>query len=264
MVLVDFGQLHRLRQPQSGEATVVFERRVKPMRVPPLLARAPRAAPRPQAARGPARADKPRTAQSSPATEWINLGFNCGGAVLAWIGVAGMGALVPVTGGVSVSGAALLYAGAAASTGQCVVSAVRTANVHRGRSDINAGWDKNPYYVNTMRGADAISLIGAAGALKELRMTNAVLHDAGFSLRRAAQSETISRPMRRKLTAAMNLQGGARVPGAQINRVVRQRLLDGAAGAVGLFASGFSGLVGEAGGGFWDLVVWITEETGKR
>lgn len=49
-----------------------------------------------------------------------------------------------------------------------------------------------------------------------------------------------------------------------INKVVRQRLMDGVAGVIGLFASSYSGALGELGSGFWDVVVWITEETGQR
>lgn len=254
VVLIDFGRLSHLRRPSPGDASVVFERRVRPVRTPPLLAKSvvtPRRA-------------QPRNARTSPATEWINLGFNCGGAVLALVGIAGLGALAPVTGGLSLPGAALLYAGAAASGGQCVVSVVRIANLHRGRADINDGWDAWPLYVNTMRVADGVSLIGAGGALKELRTTNAVLQEAGFSLKRGVRSEAISRPMRKRLTTMMELKGSNRVAGAEINRVVRQRLLDGVGGAVGLFASGFSGLLNDGGSGFWDIVVWITEETGKR
>ena len=87
-----------------------------------------------------------RTAGSSPATEWMNLGLNCGGAVLAWIGVAGLSSLAPVTGGVSGAGAILMYGGAIASTSQCVVSVARTANVHRGRTDINQRMDDSKVY----------------------------------------------------------------------------------------------------------------------
>ena len=46
--------------------------------------------------------------------------------------------------------------------------------------------------------------------------------------------------------------------------MVRQRLLDGAAGALGMFASGYSGILSETGGQAWDLVVWMTEETGPK
>ncbi len=256
VVLVDFGRMQRLRRPPPGTATVVFERRPKPIVVPPLLAR--------PGTRSRGRAQAPqrqRTTETSPAVEWINLGLNCGGATLAWIGVAGLASLAPATGGLSGWGAAMLYGGAAASTGQCVVSVARIANVQRGRGDVNKRWDGNRWYVRTMLAADVVGLVGAGGALKELKATNAVLRRAGYSFGRAADDGWISRPMRRALTSALELEGGKRVSGTVINRVVRQRLMDGVGGVIGLFASSYSGALNEVGSGFWDLVVWITEET---
>jgi len=178
--------------------------------------------------------------------------------------VAGLTALAPATGGLSGFGAAMVYGGAAAATGQCVVSVARVVNVERGRADVNRSWDANRWYVRTMLAADVVGLVGAGGALKELKATNAVLRQAGYSFSRASQGETISRPMRKALTSALDLQGARRVPGIVINKVVRQRLMDGVAGVIGLFASSYSGALGELGSGFWDVVVWITEETGQR
>lgn len=57
-----------------------------------------------------------------------------------------------------------------------------------------------------------------------------MLRQGGFSFTRATSGETISRPMRRALTTALELQGGRRVPGVVINRLVRQRLMDGVGG----------------------------------
>lgn len=259
VVLIDFGRMQRLRTPPPGTATVVFERRMKPIAAPSMLARSDAAASR--RAQAPQRQ---RTVTASPASEWINLGLNCGGAALAWIGVAGLTSLAPATGGLSGFGAAMLYGGAAAATGQCVVSVARVANVQRGRADINQSWDENRWYVRTMLAADVVGLVGAGGALKELKATNAVLRQAGFSFARSTSGEAIGRPMRRALTTGLDLQGGRRVPGVVINRVVRQRLMDGVGGVIGLFASSYSGALGEAGAGFWDLVVWITEETGRQ
>ena len=259
VVLIDFGRMQRLRVPPPDTATVVFERRMRPVAVPPMLARPGTAAVR--RAQAPQR---PRTANTSPATEWINLGLNCGGAALAWIGVAGLSSLAPATGGLSGWGAAMLYGGAVASTGQCVVSVARVANVQRGRTDVNGSWDSNRWYVRTMLAADVVGLVGAGGALKELKVTNGVQRQAGFSFTRSTHGGTSSRPTRRALTTALELQGGQRVPGVVINRVVRQRLLDGVGGVIGLFASSYSGALGEAGASFWDLVVWITEETGRQ
>ncbi|RYF05504.1 MAG: hypothetical protein EOO77_28305, partial [Oxalobacteraceae bacterium] len=45
-VLIDFGRMQRLRKPPPGSATVVFERRMKPVVVPPMLARTGAAGPR--------------------------------------------------------------------------------------------------------------------------------------------------------------------------------------------------------------------------
>lgn len=60
------------------------------------------------------------------------------------------------------------------------------------------------------------------------------------------------------------MQGGRRVEGVLINRVVRQKLMDGVGGVIGMFADSYSGALNEIGSGFWGLVVWITEETGQR
>lgn len=205
VVLIDTGTLHRLRPASPGEAMVVFERRLRSQDASfaPVAPVAPLTTPPRTTA-----AVRQRDAASSPATEWMNLGLNCGGAVLGWIGVVGMSSLAPVTGGVSGLGAVIMYGGAVAASGQCVVSVARTANIQRGRADINQRWDNNRIYFWTMLAADGVGLLGAGGALRELRMTNAALRDAGFSLRAAQRGTTISRPMRRRLTTVLELQGG--------------------------------------------------------
>ena len=71
---------------------------------------------------------------------------------------------------------------------------------------------------------------------------------------RGSAEDGMSRPVRRRLTIALELHGAKRVEGHLINRLVRQRLLDGFAAALGLVASSSSGLIKEA-------VVWITDET---
>lgn len=73
-----------------------------------------------------------------------------------------------------------------------------------------------------------------------------------------------SSQVRRALTTALDLQGVRRVPGVVINCVVRQRLMDGVGGVIGLLANSYFGALNEAASGFWDLVVWITKETGRQ
>ncbi len=84
VVLIEPGRLHRLRTPDPGEATVVFELRDRPRGIP-FIQKGAASAGRPAA---PVAAYPARNAGTSPATEWINLGLNCGGAVLARRGAA--------------------------------------------------------------------------------------------------------------------------------------------------------------------------------
>lgn len=171
--------------------------------------------------------------------------------MLAWVGVVGTAALVPVTGGGSGFATAFLWGGAIAATGQCVASSYRTANVYRGRQNINDALDHNSTYVWTMRVADGVGILGAGGALKEVKATNAALHTASFEWRTA--SGPLSRPLRRRLTTALELQGAKRVPAHLINRFVRQKLLDAVGGVIGLIGSSTSGFIRK-------VAVWITEE----
>ena len=235
IALIEDMRLTRIRHQGGSGATVVFELRERratpgPRHVPVV---------------------PNRSSDSSAASEWMGLGLNCGGAVLAWIGVVGTAALAPVTGGASGVATALLWGGALASTGQCMASSYRNANVYRGRQDINDALDHNSSYVWTMRAADGVGLLGAGGALKEVKAANAALHSAGVEWRTA--SGALSRPLRRRLTTALELEGAKRVATHEINRFVRQKLLDATGGVIGLIGSSTSGIIKE-------VAVWITEE----
>ncbi|CAP41756.1 hypothetical protein [Bordetella petrii] len=173
--------------------------------------------------------------------------------MLAWIGVVGTGALAPVTGGASAIGTVVMWGGAIASTGQCAASVYRTANDYRDRQDINNSLNKSQVYQWTMRSADIIGLVGVGGSLKELKTTHAVLMEANVDWK-VESAGRFSRPMRRQLTTLLELQGGKRVAGAVIGQLLKKRLLDGAAGALGMVSSAASGMVHE-------IVVWITDET---
>lgn len=271
-------QMIRLR-PQGGSgATVVFElheRDVRsfyvhkdPARPTPVIAgwgeqaspqpgwsvRAPRVAPPP--ARPLAKVPV-RSGGTSVLKEWASLGLNCGGAAIAWVGVAGAGAAAPVTGGLSGFAAVALYAGAAAASGQCAVSVFRVGNEHFGRHDINQKLDKSQYYRWSMLAADGIGMYGAYGAYKAAKATNTALRASSLGWTEAAGLNQSARQginyfRRRELTVAMGLQAtvvGTRV----INRVVRQQLLDGAGAVIGMYSSYDGGVARE-------LIVWITEE----
>jgi hypothetical protein len=230
IVVIDNGRVIRIRPPlPSIGSTVVIENR------PPVGT--------PGAAQA-----KPRDGSTSPAMEWMGLGLNCGGAVLAWVGVVGTSSLAPVTGGTSLVGTGLLWGGALASSAQCVVSVTRVANMNMGRQAANDAMDKNRTYYWTMLGLDVVGLIGAGGALKEAYATSQALEEAGVSWERGLGA--LNRNERLRLTRSLELQGARRVPAAQINRLLKQKLLDTLGAAGGIFGSASSGAIKE-------LVVWI-------
>ena len=100
-----------------------------------------------------------------------------------------------------------------------------------------------------MLGADAVGLVGAHGTLTEVRKTGDILASHSLSWTRAA-NDPISRPMRRQLTAQLELQGAKRVSAHDIHSVVKQRMLDGIVGALGVIGSAMTGAIHET-------IVWI-------
>ena len=227
LVVTCAGTARRLRNAASRQGPVVLELRTKSDRAPA------------------------RNASSSAPREWLGFGLNCGGAALAWVGVAGATTLVPVTGGASGVGAALLWGGALAASGQCVASTYRMTNIYAGHEATNEALDRNDVYINTMRGLDIVGLVGAGAAIKELRAANAILREAGATWSEALGP--LSRPQRLRLTEALELQGARRVAAVSINAVVKQRLLDGFAAAVGIGGSTGTGVVNE-------VVVWVVSD----
>lgn len=158
-----------------------------------------------------------RSGGTSVADEWKSLGFNCGGALLAWIGVAGAGAATPVTGGISATGAVLLYGGAIAASGQCVASVYRVHNATHGRASVNQALDTNQYYHWTMLGADWVGLFGAGAALKEAWVADRALRVAGTSWSAALQRTTTAAQRGTMYTGS----GFARISGLRPRRCSR-------------------------------------------
>jgi hypothetical protein len=190
-----------------------------------------------------------RTGQTSPAQEWLAFGFNCGGAVLSWVGVVGTAATAPVTGGQSLLGTALLWGGALAASGACSVSVFRAGAMITGHAAVNQSLDGNGPYLWTMRGFDLVGLLGVGGAIKDIMATRDALEVSGLGWRRAMADE-ISRPQRRVITQSLDLVGSKRVGAKLIGAIVKQRLLAAIAAGVGVGSSA-------AAGSMHDLVVWV-------
>lgn len=106
-------------------------------------------------------------------------------------------------------------------------------------------------YHYSMLAADGVGLVGVAGVIKDVKVTNAALREANVGWG-AAATRPINYFRRRELTAALGFR--ATVVGSHvINRIVRRRLLDGAAAALGVVSSADGGILRE-------LIVWVTEE----
>lgn len=231
VVLISHGQVCRFRDPHGDGSMVVFEYRDSP------LANLPG----PLSGHG-----TPRNETTSPAIEWVSLGLNCGGAILAWVGVVGTGALVPVTGGLSVLGTASLWGGALATSAQCAASSYRTLNLVRGRADINDSLDGNEYYVHLMQGLDIVGIVTSVGAISEIKATATALEKSGLSW----GANSMSRQQRLVMTERLELHGRKRIAAVQINAFVKQRMLDALVASIGIAGSAVNGILK-------DIVIWV-------
>jgi hypothetical protein len=119
----------------------------------------------------------------------------------------------------------------------------------------NEALDASPCYRWSMLTADMVGLVGAAGGVKGAVKTGRALSRTGTSLGDVS-ARAISAARRRELAALMGLKL-TRVGSRVINRSVRQSLLDGAGGVLGLYSSWDGGVIRE-------LVVWIIGEDGQQ
>lgn len=193
--------------------------------------------------------DTPRSATTSPAMEWLGLGLNCGGAVLAWVGVVTTGAMVPITGGVSGIVTAGLWVGALSSSAQCAVSIYRTGNLITDRSDVNDNLDQDPNYRLVVLGLDVLGVVSAGGVLLSARKFETALRSSGSSIFKGA-NQSFSRQQRLRLTSSLGLVGAKRVPAEQINRLIKKQILDLYGAGIGILGSSTSGAIK-------DIILWI-------
>lgn len=237
IVLIANGMTRTVRTAAAGGETIVFEYRRSPT------------------GRHPAPVPHIRTATTSPATEWLSLGFNCGGAVLSWIGVVGTAAAAPVTGGQSLFGTAALWGGALATSATCSVSVFRVGAMETGYSSVDIAMDNSAGFVWTMRGLDVVGLLGVGGAIKDVMETRDALDAAGVDWRDAAAGQ-MSRQQRKLVTSQLGLLGGKRVAATLISQVVKQRLLAALAAAASITGSLSTGST-------HDLIVWLVSTPHK-
>ena len=188
--------------------------------------------------------------KESVGREWANLALNLGGATLSWIGVAGTAAVAPETGGASLVGTAVIWTGAVASSVQVGNSIARLTAIYTGHSALVEKADHMRVYTITNDALDLAGILGAGGAFKEAAVADKALGKVGVSTWEAASGKAFSRPMRRRITEAMALQGAKRVAAARITLIVRLKLIDAFAAAYGVSVSSYTG-------GIHDIAVLI-------
>lgn len=229
IAFIDDGQLCRLRPQGASEATVVIQVR-----------------------RGRDGGPPPKEASTSPQSEWLGAGLNCGGAALAWIGTISAIGAIPVTGGLSGGAAVMLYGGAALSTAQCGVSVFRLRNLYSGHTNINEKLDASRTYRFSMLAADMISLQAGFKAASGAAAVSKEFSRYGEHLL-SATHKTFNSAARKGLTANLGLQGAKRLPSTQINAHARRQLIELIGAAIGLVSSSESGVIHEIG-------IWVAAE----
>ncbi|UAJ08644.1 hypothetical protein [Polymorphobacter megasporae] len=217
------GRIVTLRGSKPDEPFVVIELR------PPL---------RPTR---PATVSTPAEEKPNIGKEWGQLALNLGGATLSWIGVVGTAAAAPETGGLSLTGTVVMWSGAIASSAQVLNSVGRLTAIYSGHGALVTKADKTLVYVVANDALDFAGLFGSAAAFKEAAALEKGIGKTGARTWDLVQGSPISRPMRRQLTEALELQGMKRVPAARITLIVRMKLLNAFAAVYGISASSYSG-----------------------
>jgi len=153
------------------------------------------------------------------------LGFSCGGFALSAIGIGLATAAAPATGGLSATGAVLLYAPAAASGVQCAVSIDRVWNEFAGDHGANVAMERSPVYRYGMPALTVVGLVGTGSAFRDIAAADKALAKGGASFWNASFDQ-LSRQQRLTLTSGLELGGPRRASSATINLLMRKSIVD--------------------------------------
>ncbi|ONG59049.1 hypothetical protein BKE38_01020 [Pseudoroseomonas deserti] len=192
----------------------------------------------------------PPARKSKLGWELFQMGLNCGGTALAAVGTIFFSAAAAPTGGVA--GVAAVASGAATVAGaaQCAASGYRVYNEVTDQGATNDNLDASPAYQNTMLALDVVGLAGAGAATRGASRFAGTLAKAGASRGGVIAGQTLSRPMRKAITAGLG--GSGRYTSIALSARARQELL-------AVIGAGLS-LTGSAtGGASRELVVYVAE-----
>ncbi|MDQ1078538.1 hypothetical protein [Pseudoroseomonas cervicalis] len=199
----------------------------------------------------PAPQSVPPARKSKLGWELFQLGLNCGGTALAAVGTIFFSAAAAPTGGVA--GVAAVATGAATAAGavQCAASGYRVYNELTDQGATNDKLDANPVYTNSMLALDVVGLAGVGGATRGTARFVGSLSKAGASSRAVLAGQSLSRPMRKAVTA--NLGGTGRFTSAALTARAREELLSSIGSGLNLTSSATGGTINE-------MVVYVAEK----
>lgn len=197
--------------------------------------------------------------------EAAGAGLNCAAFALTLLGTATLSATTVVSFGTTTPLLALTVAGGAATGAQCVVSSVRLAAELSGEHEFNEMLDDDPYYRNTMRVYDGISLLDGSSALKtSLKTARALRTSRAFAKENFARNsknfipksaknsnikttlkgpKNLNAKQRKKMTEILYGQKSKTLKVHQISTKRREEMLNNIAFGLSLTSSSLSGLV---------------------
>jgi hypothetical protein len=190
-------------------------------------------------------------------SEWIDLGMNCTGLLLAGAGTVGTAALAPETGGLSFGASVYMASQTAVAAGQCSVSIYRVWNIYHDNEAANEAMDRSRLYHVVMYTADAYALLDVAKTgIESMRYARDIAEsEVSFS---RLLSEQLNRNERLRLTEALDLQGARRVAAARLTMDARTRIAQAIGAALALSGSARSGVIQSAG---QQLYVWAIDSS---
>lgn len=175
--------------------------------------------------------------------ELVDLGFNCGGTALWAIGTLVFGAAAASTGGTSGIAAYAANAATMASLAQCSISAYRVYNEATDQAERNDAMDQSFVYQRVAKpGLDVVGLAGASVALRQALRYSGTLTRNGASLGSVLRGDAIARPMRRRITQGLGIQGTRRLSSSTLTARTRLELLETLGAGLDLSGSAIGGL----------------------
>jgi hypothetical protein len=182
-------------------------------------------------------------------------GVSCGSAGVSLIGLITAGTVEAGSLGtatpMAVPLAVLSRLALGASATQCDLATYRVRNVLTGNEATNQALDNSRTYRVANSTFDLVGILDAAGGLKGLVKFSSAMKEVGVPWS-VAKTVSVSRPMRRAFTEAMDIDAVKRLSAVQISQMAKTRIVGMASDVLTFGSSAF-----REGGVIHDAIIWI-------